>query len=100
MTQATKVERLTINWGQSDTPEDKRHHWMAVWIVDPSGMEGDIFYDAKGGATTTYTVPPNAVGFRLRAWVHGQRDATFTPIQLFADTAPSELHFEAMSLNP
>lgn len=98
MTQATQVEKLTIDWGQADVPEEKRHRWMAVWIVDASGMEGEIFHDGPGSAPDTYDVPPSAIGFRLRAWVHGQRDASFTPIQFFGDSAPSEVRFDAMSL--
>jgi len=70
---------------------------MASWIVDTNGMEGEFFYDGPGGATSTFDVPENAVGFRLRCWISGQRDSTLTPVQYFPAGA-TEYTFEAMSL--
>lgn len=93
----SETKKLTIDFGQQSEPAESRHRWMASWLLDTNGMEGDFFYDGPGGSEQSFDVPANAVGFRLRCWVARQRDSTMLPPQYFPAGA-AEHRFEAMSL--
>ena len=64
----SRVEQLTIDWGETAKAPEERKRWLGSWLVSRDGEEGDYFYDGPGGQETMHTVPPNAVGFRLRWW--------------------------------
>lgn len=74
MTVASNVKELVVDWGESDKDESERRIWLAAWLVDKDGTEGDFFYDGRGGQTTTHQVPAEAVGFRLRWWPAARDD--------------------------
>lgn len=59
---------LTIDWGEHDLEPRDRRTWLAAWLVDRDGVEGDFFYDGPAGTTTTHEIPETAVGMRLRCW--------------------------------
>ncbi len=69
---------LTIDWGESELAERDRRTWLAAWLVDREGVEGDFFYDGNGGETTTHEIPAGALGFRLRCWPPESPSATNT----------------------
>jgi hypothetical protein len=59
---------VTIDWGEHDLAPSDRRSWLAAWLVDREGVEGEFFYDGRGGEVTTHPIPEHAVGFRLRCW--------------------------------
>ena len=62
------VEQLIIDWGEADKAAGDRKRWMGSWVVARDGEEGDYFHEGPGGEVATYTVPPEAIGIRLRWW--------------------------------
>ncbi len=64
----TKVQTLTVDWGEAEQAPGERRQWLGAWLVSRDGMEGDFFYDGSGGQETAHAVPAEAVGFRLRWW--------------------------------
>jgi hypothetical protein len=62
------AKQVTIDWGDAALPESDRRTWLAAWLVDRDGVEGDFFYDGRGGEVTSHAIPDGAVGFRLRSW--------------------------------
>jgi hypothetical protein len=72
---------VTIDWGEHGVPPDDRRSWLAAWLVDRDGMEGEFFYDGRGAEITTHAIPDGAVGFRLRSWPpeNGPRSAGQRP---------------------
>lgn len=67
-TSGTTVQTLTIDWGEAEKGPGGARQWLGAWLVSRDGTEGDFFYDGPGGGQTTHTVPPEAVGLRLRWW--------------------------------
>lgn len=64
----SRIEQVTIDWGEADKAPQDRKRWLGAWLVSRDGEEGEYFYDDVGGQVTTHTVPPEAVGLRLRWW--------------------------------
>ena len=101
------VEQLTIDWGEADKASLDRKRWMGSWVVASDGEEGDYFYEGPGGQVTTHTVPPEAIGIRLRWWPSenegiGQTQvgamANLVEPYFFSAEAPGALAVAALSL--
>ena len=57
---------LKIDWGEQEKDADDRRRWLGAWLVSVEGEEGEYFYDGPAGRETIHSIPPDAIGFRLR----------------------------------
>ena len=103
------LETLNMNWGEADKAPADRKRWLGAWLVSEDGEEGEYFYDGPGGQRTTHSVPPEAIGFRLR-WYPGESEvvvnlelgpmASVVDDYIFDRWAGPELAISALDLLP
>lgn len=56
--------------------------WLASWIVDADGTEGEWFYSGTGTLGETFDPPADAIGVRIRRWPSRGMDPEFVDLDL------------------
>ena len=92
------MQSITVAWPHEENEHGAPMLWFGSWLRGDDGSEGLGFYSGRGGDKTSYAVPPDATGLRIRRWPNEGLDAEYVdvvPLSEVHEVAAAALDFDS-----